>query len=234
MWDANFQDELYHHGIRGQKWGVRRFQNEDGSYTSAGAKRYADAGEAASKAKAEKKAASREMWRDPTNANKVASYYTASARARQARLAKIKAGAEFGKEAATTIAKGTKSAIKSAADASEAVNKVRNSKLGKKAAEKNRINKTVGSSRTNKYINAKGAEKAGKRAKIAMVANAGATAASAIMAAKYAKYTVESIKQGNLLGVGLYALGTVGMTGLMTQSYSGFNAARAANKKYNG
>lgn len=30
---------LYHHGIKGQKWGVRRFQNSDGSYTSAGKKR---------------------------------------------------------------------------------------------------------------------------------------------------------------------------------------------------
>lgn len=28
--------ELYHHGIKGQKWGVRRFQNEDGSLTQEG------------------------------------------------------------------------------------------------------------------------------------------------------------------------------------------------------
>ena len=32
--------ELYHHGILGQKWGIRRFQNKDGSLTSAGKKRY--------------------------------------------------------------------------------------------------------------------------------------------------------------------------------------------------
>ena len=34
------EDELYHHGIKGQKWGVRRYQNSDGSLTAAGKKRH--------------------------------------------------------------------------------------------------------------------------------------------------------------------------------------------------
>lgn len=37
--------ELYHHGILGQKWGVRRYQNEDGSLTEEGKKRYGKSGD---------------------------------------------------------------------------------------------------------------------------------------------------------------------------------------------
>lgn len=35
-----YQYELYHHGIKGMKWGVRRFQKKDGSLTPAGKNRY--------------------------------------------------------------------------------------------------------------------------------------------------------------------------------------------------
>lgn len=40
MYYTNNDFRLYHHGIKGQKWGVRRYQNSDGSLTDEGRKRY--------------------------------------------------------------------------------------------------------------------------------------------------------------------------------------------------
>ena len=43
MWQYNYStypNELYHYGILGMKWGVRRYQNKDGSLTNAGRRHY--------------------------------------------------------------------------------------------------------------------------------------------------------------------------------------------------
>lgn len=36
----DYENELYHHGIKGMRWGIRRFQNADGSLKPEGEKRY--------------------------------------------------------------------------------------------------------------------------------------------------------------------------------------------------
>lgn len=42
MYDYNvtYPNELYHYGVKGMKWGVRRYQKYDGSYTKTGVKKF--------------------------------------------------------------------------------------------------------------------------------------------------------------------------------------------------
>ena len=47
--------DLQHHGIKGQKWGVRRYQNYDGSYTKKGLERYNKAAEKYASVKQQRK-----------------------------------------------------------------------------------------------------------------------------------------------------------------------------------
>lgn len=54
---------LIHHGIKGQRWGVRRFENEDGSLTPAGKRRYSREEKRAMKADAKHRKTASKMAR---------------------------------------------------------------------------------------------------------------------------------------------------------------------------
>lgn len=47
-----WNDELYHHGIKGQKWGFRKYQNPDGTLTEEGKARYGYGGTESAKGRA--------------------------------------------------------------------------------------------------------------------------------------------------------------------------------------
>lgn len=74
MWTYNYSSELYHHGILGMRWGVRRYQNKDGSLTKAGRERYSDGdGQAKQDLKAADKARRVEL-KQQKNAEKAKQY----------------------------------------------------------------------------------------------------------------------------------------------------------------
>lgn len=101
--------ELYHHGIVGMKWGVRRYQNKDGTLTEAGKKRYSDVSNDPKTQKKMTRRADRVLSRHARQYNRLASnakndenkkYYIENAKFSEIKLAElhsgqIKAGRDF-------------------------------------------------------------------------------------------------------------------------------------------
>lgn len=76
-----YGEMLYHHGIKGQKWGLRRFQNEDGSLTAAGREHYGyGSKEYYKSAKKEYRLAEKEARRAERKASSLGSRYPISSK----------------------------------------------------------------------------------------------------------------------------------------------------------
>lgn len=123
---------LMHHGIKGQKWGVRRYQNSDGTFTAAGKRRYLNSDGTLNQrgvkaqAKAEYKARKKDISKRYKETNK--------------KFDKQKADNLWGFESGGIGARA-KGHIKNEYDRSKALNKLDQERLDAKREYRNKIGK---------------------------------------------------------------------------------------------
>ena len=86
MWTYVSAHELYHHGIKGMRWGVRRYQNSDGTLTNAGRKRYKSTSLTSYVARRQNKKVDKGFDNWKTNAQKKTDAISAGKKANEARI----------------------------------------------------------------------------------------------------------------------------------------------------
>lgn len=86
----DYENELYHHGIKGMRWGIRRFQNADGSLKPEGEKRYGSGKSLGQTIKAYKVSRQRKKNLEKARAAKVEKQKTAEERAKLIAKGKIR------------------------------------------------------------------------------------------------------------------------------------------------
>lgn len=126
MWQYNYTDDyICHYGIKGMRWGVRRYQNEDGSLTPAGIKRYATKGYAEDAYKQNKSVAGK-LYDKYTGAHKIAGSikYDTSTKAENEKRAKEYLKSKSEKSSTRKIGPTGKMVVKGVAKAHSTVAKV--------------------------------------------------------------------------------------------------------------
>ena len=104
-----YNNYLMHHGVKGQKWGIRRFQNSDGSLTAEGKRRYDSANFDSAKLAKEVRKMKKEAYADFKASNPEASLKT-KLKVKKAIGYQLKGSAR--KYTASNVTKFTKSNLK--------------------------------------------------------------------------------------------------------------------------
>ena len=179
----SYTDSLMHHGIKGQKWGVRRFQTESGDLTPQGKKRYSDSSTDKMKPSKSDSAVTKQVKRDWQNMDEAAfrRKYAVSKRKYAKRVAKSPTGDPYGDVRAKMTKNGPNKRFDRAVE--KEANQMASVRLAEKA-EKVRDSRSFGSRLATTLLTGRRGDTAYNTARAAGASKLGAGASTAILGAE--------------------------------------------------